>query len=264
MKNFLFILLLPCFCTGQFNPIFFGSGNAKPINPGNTNLIAYYKLDNDAVDATGLSPNGTATGIDYVAGKTGNAARFNAGTDRIDIADTDNLSFTDGVNDLPFSVSVWVYFTAFSGNTNTIISKRGTTTDVEWQLLYFDVSGKLQFQKYSGGGNVISQGIKAFNAVLNTWYHIVVTDDGSKTFAGMRVYVNGILQVSTDISSGVYAGMANGTSITRFGLNSFSLTDPTRAHQGYLEDIGIWRGRVLTLSEIKYLYNNGSGKTYPF
>jgi len=254
-------------CFGQFNPIFFASGRISDVgtNPGNTNLVAYYKLDNDALEATGLSPNGTATGIDYVTGKTGNAARFNSNTDRVDIADDNNFSFTSGGGvDLPFSISMWVYFTAYNLS-STIINKRGATTDVEWMLATNnDPERKLFFQKFNNGGNTVSQGIESITPPLNSWSFIVYTDDGSKTLAGMNMYVNGVLKVKSDISTGTYTGMVNGTSITRFGLNAWDLITPSRTFSGYMEDVGVWKNRALTADEVLYLYNNGRGKTYPF
>lgn len=264
MKKFL-LLLFPILCFGQFNPIFFIGGSSIPqVNPGTTNLIAYYKLDNDAVDASGLSPTGTTTGVDYVTGIQGNAARFDAGTDRIDVSDSDNFSFTNGTNDLPFSISMWVYFTAFNTGNNYLINKRGTTTDCEWLLATESASGNLVFQKFSQGVNTVTQSIRSVVPSLSSWNFIVITDDGSGTVSGMNIYVNGTLRSKTNISVGTYVRMNNGASITRIGLNSYSITDATRAHQGYINNIGVWKNRVLTASEIRYLYNTGTGRAYPF
>ena len=163
---------------------------------------------------------------------------------------------------------MWVYFTAFStgGGSfgNWLINKRDALTNNEWQVALFN--NNLQFGKAGQGTNTNFQTIATITNpfILNTWYYLVVTDNGSKTVAGMKMYLNGSILPSTDISIGTYLGMSNGTSITRIGLNAWDLTSTNLRHQGYLEDIGIWKNRVLTQDEITYLYNSGNGRTYPF
>ncbi|EJL66319.1 LamG-like jellyroll fold domain-containing protein [Flavobacterium sp. CF136] len=240
-------------------------GNKKGIN---ASLSAYYKLDGNANESTGLSPNGSATGIDYVAGKTGSAARFDSSTDRIDIADTNSFSFTDGVNDLAFSMSMWVNFTVFtvaiSGSTygNWLINKRGTGTNNEWQLVLHE--GELKFFKFNASGSIY-QGIKMANPFsLNTWYNLVYTDDGSKTNAGMKFYINSVLQTVSNNNSGTYTGMTNGTNGVRIGLNSWDLSSPYLRHQGYIEEVGVSKNKALNQSEIDYVYNGGNSRTYPY
>jgi len=230
----------------------------------NKNLVAYYKLNSSTTDSLGLSPTGTAIGVDYVAGKTGNAARFDAATDRIDIVDTTNMSFTDGTIDIPFSISLWVYFVGFNSIGNWLINKRNAVSGGdEWQIEYYQ--NRIQFNKFDKANNTILQsvGTPTSSLSLNTWYNITVTDDGSKTVGGINIYINSTPQTLTNLSSGIYSGMNNGTAITRIGLNAWDLTTPTTAHQGYIEDVGIWKNRVLTQQDIDYLYNSGNGRTYP-
>ncbi len=252
---------------GQFNPIFFASGKSL-ISPGNTNLVAYYNLDSNTNDQTGLSPNGTPTGIDYVAGKTGNAARFNANGDIIDIADSTNLSFTNGSGiDTPFSINVWVYFTSFSSTGGWILNKRTATSGGdEYQLVFNSQANALFFTKFDRTSNSIAQTMQTIGSVasLNTWYMVTVTDDGSKTFAGMKMYINASLRPVTDTSAGTYTGMNNGSAIFRLGNSAWAAPTAPLQFLGYLEDVGIWKNKVLSQGDISYLYNYGNGKTYPF
>jgi len=233
------------------------------------NIVASYTLNSVLTDATGLSPTATMVGITYIAGKTGNAAVFNAVTDLIDIADTPNLSFTDGVgNDIAMSMNLWVYFTGFSPTGNWLFNKRGNTdTDQEWQLVYNTATSRLNFTKKDRvNASTANQSIAspASPFALSTWYNITITDDGTKTLAGMKMYINAVAQTTTDNSIGVYTGMPNTTSIARMGQASFAVNDPAFAHQGYLEDVSVWKGKVLSQAEITHIYNNGVGKTYPF
>lgn len=246
------------------NQIFFyEAGGANRLI---TDLVAYYKFENDVIDSTGIMPLATATGTDFISGKVGNAIRFNATTDRVDIPDTSNLSFTNGSGtDIPFSISMWVFFTGFSVIGNWLINKRNDAGGDEWQFFISQPNRVLKFYKFDRTTNSSFQGVATPISLfsLNTWYHIVFTDDGSKTNSGMKIYVNGVSQTLTNDNSGTYTGMLNGTAITRMGLNAWNLITPNAAHQGYLDESSIWKNRVINQSEVTYLYNNGFGRTYP-
>lgn len=248
----------------MFNPAFFFNSASSNLSK---NLLAYYKFENNVIDSTGLSPAATSTGVDYVVGKVNNAVRFDSSTDRVDIPDSNNFSFitTPGI-DVPFTISMWVYFTAFSSLANFLINKRTNSAgNDEWQFFRRNIDGALAFIKYDRVNNAIFQGVATSTVPfsLNTWYHVVITDDGTKTNAGMNLYINSIQQTKINVNAGTYTGMPNGTGITRIGLNSWNLTEPTVAHQGYIDECCVWKNRELTQSEINYLYNSGNGRTYP-
>lgn len=233
----------------------------------NNNLVGYYKFDGNITDSTGLMPSASSSGIDFVAGKLGQAVRFDAFGDNVNIPDTDRLSFTNGGGmDTAMSISLWYYITASSSTGNWIFNKRNNTSGGdEWQLVVLS-DGRIFFTKFDRFSNAIIQQINttaSFNT-LNTWFHLVVTYDGSKLAIGNKIYVNGTLvTVSSSTSSGVYSGMNNGLAISRFGDTAFNSSDATR-HRGYIDECGIWKDRVLTQSEVTKLYNSGTGITYPF
>lgn len=233
----------------------------------NKDLVAYFKFENNVVDSTGLLPSATGTGIDFVSGKVGQAVRFDANLDRIDIPDTDLLSFTTGGgNDVPFSISFWYYTTALNTGGNWFINKRTNVSGGdEWQILLF-TDGKLYLQKFDRftNGFVQSTATSSTFNTLNTWFHVVVTYDGSKSLTSSKIYVNGSLATtSTTNIGGAYSGMNNGGAICRMGLNSWDLLSPTFGHRGYMDELAIWKNRLLTPSDVSYLYNLGNGRTYP-
>lgn len=247
------LILFTCVSFGQFNPIFYNS--AKPYKtPGNTDLVAYYGLNNSPNDETSLSPNGSVSSVDYVTGKTGNAARFAFTNSVITIADSNNFSFTTGSADMPFSITFWVYFTGFSSGSNRLISKRDpAATNFEWQI-YANAS-TLGIQKASGG-DITNYKATAISTTLSTssWYHVAITSDGTNE----KIYLNGVLMSGPSAITGTYANMINTSSSVYVG----NLPGIANAHhQGYMEDISFWKNRTLTLSEINYIRNL---KTYPF
>lgn len=236
-------------------------GSGKSLG---TNLVAYYKLDSSLVDSTGLSPTG-ATGFGspgYVSGITGNAVNFPSNS-RLDFADNNNFSFTNGTTDVPFSISLWAYFTTFSATSNFLINKRdASTSDNEWQITYIPGTGILLLKMIPSASAY--QGITSSATIsLNTWYHIVCTDNGTLTNAGMKMYINNVLQTGSNFNTGVYTGMINGASTMAMGQTAWAGA-PGTAHIGNIEDVGIWKNRVLVSSNVSKLYNGGSGLTYPF
>ena len=222
-----------------------------------TSLVGKYLLKTNSIDTSGNVFNGSDFGIDYVVLGGVETALFNATSDRIDISDNDKFSFTNGGGiDVPFSISMWVYFTAFSASGNWFINKRGNTilTD-EWQCMLY--LGTLRFTKIGGSAN---QGIKTSTNPfsLNTWYNIVCTDNGTKTNAGMKLYVNGVLQTSSNDNSGSYTGMQNGTSITRIGNPAWGIGGGYLNHQGGINNIEIYKNKELNATEVSDIYTNGN------
>jgi hypothetical protein len=232
-----------------------------------TNLVAYYAFENIANDLSGNSNNGTVIGSPtFTSGKNNLCIDFIADdiTRHVQIADSDTLSFTNGGGvDVPFTISIWVNFSSLSSVGNWLINKRTTTTGGdEWQLLY--TSGLFIFNKFDRNDNGIYQGL-TYNLIpsSNTWYHLVYTDDGSKTFAGMKLYINGNLISGANGSLGTYTGMPNGTSAVILGNAAWNI-NPQYKHKGKLDETAIWKNRELSALEVSELYNSGVGKFYPF
>jgi hypothetical protein len=246
---------------------FIYGGSFLSVNPLVNNLVAWYNFNNNALDALGVH-NGTEVGTpSYVAGVIGNAINFqNDGTLRyVTVPDSDDFSFTNGVNDLPFSVSMWVQNLAISSSGNWYANKRGAGSTQEWQILWEQSSSRIVVQLLSGGTftNRIECSSTANPFGLSTWVHIVVTYSGSGLASGIRIYVNGVDVTSTTATVGTYVGMSNTASTLGFGQLLSTLTNTTK-HRGYMDLVGIWKNRQLTATDVTELYNAGAGKTYPF
>jgi hypothetical protein len=86
---------------------------------------------------------------------------------------------------------------------------------------------------------------------LNTWHHLVLTFNNGV----VRSYLDGVESTSGALSMNP-SGYFNTQIFGGYGTASFNLI-------GQMDEVGIW-SRVLSQSEILYLYNNGSGSQYPF
>jgi len=226
------------------------------VSPYLANLIAYYKFDANANDFSVAGNNGSIIGSPtFVAGKVNNAINFGtSGTSNyVEIPDDIDFSFTDGITDLPFTISCWINATQFSGTFNTILRKRGTGQD-EYQFIIFP-TGRIEFYKFGNGSGAIYQLIQSATSVITTatWYNIVITNAGG-LLGGLNIYVNGTLLTSVTRSTvGLYTRMVNGTANTTIGVATGTLK-----HRGLVDEFYIWKNRELTSVEALDIYNKGN------
>lgn len=227
-----------------------------------TGLVGYYPLNSNANDFSGKGYNGTQVGtLTYESGKVGNAINFgnNDNLNYIDIADNNDFSFTNGTTDVPFTISLWVKFFSFSIVGNWFLSKRNTITGGdEWQLAFAE--SRVTFAKFqfnSSAYQMIRSSLNPF--LLNTWYHLCYTDNGSGAVGSGKLYINGVLDTNINQNvGGTYTRMNNGTSITRIGRNSWNIDDNRLKHRGLIDELAIWKNRELTATEVLELYNKGN------
>jgi len=132
-----------------------------------TTNVAYYKLDNSAIDETG-SFDGTETDISYTFGRFGQAAVFNGSSSKII-----NSSFSQPSGDL--SVSLWVKFNTISSTQKEFFDWSGGGTQGLLRINSYN-SNDLRFS-YGSGERYIS--FDGYTINTDTWYHLVFVKDGS-------------------------------------------------------------------------------------
>ena len=179
----------------------------------------------------------------------GNASRsFNGTSDYLDLGDSDDFSFGDGSNDLPFSISVWVKLDDMTGSNKSIISKLNAITDGEYLLFYNSSNEEFRFSIYDGSQTAW---IRARSSVINNeneWYHLVVTYDGSKLQSGLKMYINGSLDTLND-SSDTYYGVENTIAPLQVGTY-----DSTNYFEGNIADVRLYDAE-LSSSDVSELYS---------
>lgn len=213
-----------------------------------TNLQAYYKLE-DATDFFG-SNNLTNTGsVTFNAGQVNNAADFGTNNSTKDLETTNSL----GINGGNMSMSFWLNISTAPGTniTYVVAEQANTGTQVEYIVHYLDNAGTKQM-KWIRGRHGIANDILTVNTTLTvgTWYHIVLTYDGTN----VEGWIN-------NVSQGTVASSGNGSagSTTGFGLG-FQYVGGGAFTSGLIDEVGVW-GKKLSNTEIADLYNSGSGQT---
>ena len=141
---------------------------------GDSSCIAYYKMS-DATDESG-SYDGTPTSVNFnVAGKFGNAGKFNGGASYVNL---NSAVLPASV----FSISIWINLNSLSTG---------------WLFSQYTggVTGRFVFNVTATGGFQIN--VSSTNSLSTTnipvittgnWHHVVVVKDGSN---GWKLYADG-------------------------------------------------------------------------
>jgi hypothetical protein len=165
--------------------------------------------------------------------------------DYIDFGNVNIFERTDA-----FSGSCWVFNEGSSVN-QYIISKQDNTT-LKGYVFYINLTGKLGFIISSIN---IAQILTTSNMPNNTWTHIAFTYDGSSTRAGMKLYINSVLQTLN------YYGDSNITGSIVDAALPFQISgrDGVTANvvNGKIDEVAMFNSE-LSASQVASIYNNGT------
>jgi hypothetical protein len=184
------------------------------------------------------------------------ALYFNGSSSVVTVADDDKLSFTDGVDDLPFTVSAWVKM--IDASSFGIVTKYVNSGQYEWAF-WVDGSDKLVFRLTENADIGDYSQIKS-DATLTSyegqWIHVAASyagagptassgNDFSAASSSMTLYINGSAIDATG-SNVDYPGMTAGSDPVIIGkiLGSFS--------EGSIRGVKIFN-RELTADEVAEL-----------
>ena len=160
--------------------------------------------------------------------------------------DSDNLSFGNGSTDSPFSISAWIK--PINNARFRIAFKYGTAL----KEYYFQTAGGGALQVSINSSASIYIGRNGQTSISeNVWTHVVCTYDGSGNKNNVNVYLNGILDNGTTISSGTYTAMSNTSQpfeIGRFNGGGYA--------SGNIDETAIFSSE-LSQSDITAIYGTG-------
>jgi len=168
--------------------------------------------------------------------------------DYVEVADADNLSFGDGSNDSPFSISTWWKM----DNSNGFRGVQKYSSSYEYRINTIGSSGILKCQLYDNI-NTVYIGRKSdvgLSGYVGQWINVIVTYDGSSLSSGIKLYLNGSLLASTDDSNGSYTAMHNTTSVFRLGNLAGNYAD------GLMDETAVFNSE-LSASDVTAIYGTG-------
>lgn len=220
-----------------------------------TNLIAYWKLDEssgNASDATGNGKTLTNTGSStFTSGKINNGTSLSGSGQYFTRSSEAYFQITGAL-----TISFWCK--SSKTGAQSVVSKGNNSFSGSYEYMVFWQNGKFSFQTYGGGSPYTVTTDTSLS--INTWYHVVVTRSGSGSGDTVKIYVNGSSVSLTNVF---------GTDPSKVGTSSFPLNignynnDTTSLFEGMIDEVGIWT-RELTSGEVTQLYNSGNGLSYPF
>ena len=224
----------------NFHEYALGVPNFVPCAPVPVDLVSWWQLENDAVDARGGN-NGILTNITFPAGAVGQSANFH-GAAYITVADDPTLDF--GANQ-DFTIEALVKTTSTNANL-TIVDKRPLDNLNLGYHFYLD-NGVPSLAIYDGIGSIYSAG---GNLRDGAWHHVAVSIDRANPAGGIRFFVDG-LQVGSAFVSFTDGDLSNGGElfIGRNAQGSFG------NFVGQIDEVGIYK-RAISASEVFAVYNS--------
>ena len=179
--------------------------------------------------------------------------------DHVLVSDQDDFSFTNGSNDLPFSISAWVYVGDISSDDGPFVSKANFTTGGT-EFLFKHSNGKVQFFLYDNDSSASGDSIRtqAPSATLSsaTWHHVVATYSGNGSQTGIKVYTDGSQTTSTQSANGSYSRIRNTSTPIVIGATE-DLANANRVFEDRIADCVVFN-KELTSAEVTEIYNSGN------
>jgi len=220
------------------------------------NLSAYYKFDSNANDSSGTN-NGTVSGATSVSGKINNAYSFD-GNDYISVNDNDSLDING--NGTSISISAWLFVpSSINTGANMMISKGQEGANARNYTFFVTATTTkfvMEFRAVASNGRS-HKTTTEFDR--NAWYHVVVTCSHGDSVP--IIYVNNVSQslTATDTASSTYQFVSNSSPLY-FGRDA----NGSNPFIGTIDEVGLWKNKILTSDDVSTLYNSGNGLTYPF
>ena len=233
--------------------------------PAPSNLGLWYRAEGNAnafvggINAATATNSGQAspTSPTYATGKVGQAWSFNGTTDALDSGATTIL------NTFPVTIEAWV---------NPALRNDAGTTNLSSMVYPNNVisndkagfyghgfgvnvtpNGSQFTIEYNDGFRVVPQANASFSA--GQWYHIVVVYGLTGSQGSFKAYVNG--QLVDQLTYG--QGIVDGLSLIRIGYHNDDNGYGTRRFfKGLLDEVSIYQGCALQLSDIQALYQAGA------
>lgn len=224
--------------------------------------LAYYKLDEtsgNATDATGKGYTLTNNNVTYATGKINNGAFYDQTSN--EALYTTNYTPFNFDRTTPFSFSCWVKRTSNNTSNQMIFSHANYGgTWVGYSLMINTLSGLEKLQLNMTNTSTAGIVMVTTNGLDTNWNHIVVTYDGSSSYLGVKIYINGVSETLVNTGTTLTGTIQN---TEMFQIGSWGNTYQEGRFQGTIDEFGVWN-RALSDTDVIALDNSAAGKQYPY
>ena len=223
------------------------------------NLIGYWKFDEASGNAASEVNSYTLTNVSttpFSTGKINNAADPDGASDYFERTNSEaDFAFGAGT----FSISFWIN-TADGTGPVCANGNYNANGDTHWDTGMGNIgadpdgnAGKLSFSGASG------YHVSASTYNDSAWHHVVWVREGTGA-SQFKLYVD-------DTNTDTFTNASNISATTlsfRVGFYNHGTPAAHRMFDGLIDELGIWKGKALTSTEVSELYNSGAGLQYPF
>jgi len=224
-----------------------------------TNLVAYWDFDTSFNEyIANQSPIANTANRVNSGGILDGYTNFPS-NHYVDYLHQSRYNLCDANSDIPFSFSFWVYCTSMSQIGNWIINKRQNSSSLnEWQVL-IQADKSVGLSKLTTNASSYISVVSQANVIsLNNWHHVVLTDNKTTNdVSSAKIYIDSISIPCTLSSVGTYTKMSPLNGSIRFGNAGWG-ANGILSHRGNIDEMAIWKDRVLTQEEVNVLYNSGN------
>lgn len=219
------------------------------------NLVSYWKAD----EASGNAADSVGSNTGTPQGSAGRATGIISNGLAVALTGAKYYTITD--TGMPIgagarSISCWINLSSLVGDgANGVFFNYGKLGTLSAEFL-FGIRGAASNVQYPVIDDYGHADVGGTDLALSTstWYHIVMTWNGS---GGYIVYKNGSSNqtvTKTDTAPNTVLNATGGIGGRQTNIQMIT---------GTIDEIGIW-SRVLTSDEVTSLYNSGAGLQYPF
>ena len=215
-------------------------------------------MNNEGSASPTFSYAGTITTTDltpFDKDKVGNltpSVYFSGGGSPSTITANTLTALGDGVStDTPFSVHAWIKGSIGTAGASvaTLSDTGGAGAEVRIGVLPASV-GTLQFNIASTTGNSIGASTSTAALLETSWTHLVLTYAGTKTYSGLKIYINGDAVSTSDIKVGSYT-VCSGLD---YSLQTGGANYLLNSNSG-LYELGFYHNKVLSAEDVAALYD---------
>lgn len=227
-------------------------------------LVGYYTFNgpsinwraNQVTDVSGQGNTATLVSVSTttspVVGQLGQALQFNGAGQYANMGNT-----FDQTGASPFSIGEWFRSSAAGATIYTIVGKATLSGVLGYQFGLNVLSGTAPNAGKVGvvfvaTGTVIMrrETITAYND--GKWHYALFTYDGSKTRAGILIYIDGALSIMENSDSASFSGSLSNSANFEVGARDGA----SQPFSGAVDDVRVYN-RLLSAAEIASLYKLG-------
>jgi hypothetical protein len=234
---------------------------AAPANPGTTDLLAWWGLDEAASPTTWVDDydSNADNRYDLTKGGTVTSATGNVsgGADIDSTASSTNRLYNsnavwDTLDSNPFSVSFWVKGNGTDNWYGAGVLSAAAGSTRHWRIDMPNSLGTIRFLMLNTAPTVFTTSSDATTYDTSTsWHHVVGVMESDGT---LNLYIDGVAQSTPDTFTGTHTTGSEPLEIGR-------ALGGTLTGDAIYDEVGIFTD-ALTPAEVLWLYNSGSGRAY--